>query len=977
MSPFLRAGVASALAALLPTPFAVLFALQVPPAAPPAAAPAQATEKPAAPAVAPRKWEHESSDLKVNPRIHFGALPNGLRYAWMDNSEPKHRVYLRMHVNVGSLGEEESERGMAHFLEHMAFNGSKRFPAGKLIEWLQQKGLSFGADTNASTDFSQTIYQLDLPTSDEAMVEDGLTVMRDVGDGLLLADKEVNDEKGVIDGEERERDSAGWRVFVKMLDTVFAGSRVAERIPIGRKSARDVFDGKAIRAFYERFYRPENCTVVLVGDLEGRDPTAQITKAFADWTAPAGAAGIEPPRGTPKLETKLYCIHDAELPNAQITAQMLKPWVEHADDKAERLKDLALQYARAMLNLRFSELVKKGDAPFMQAEEGEGGGLDVLDGEDLTVVCEPKKWKEALAAVQAELRSALVNGFAPSELDEVRKNALRNLDEAVKGEKTRASDAYVDELLEAAESRVVPTDAVVERDLMQKPIEKLTVEECANKLRVAWTQGKLVLGATGGLDLGPGGEKQLEDAWKAGNEKEVAARAEEKAGAWGYASDPAKAGKVAAREHQPDFDFDTVTFENGVRLLVKKTDFAQREIAVRVLAGEGRLSLENEKQGLFFLTQSVFDDCGLGKHSSDDLRRLMAGKAVGAQFGVGDDSFMLGGGTTIEDLPLECELLCAYLTDPGYREDGETQFRRQVPQMYESLKHQPGGAIGQQFFPAVYGNDPRVGLPKLDEVQAATLADMKAWIGPALDGAPLDVVVVGDLDVEKTVATCAQTFGALPKRRAPLDHADRRAYPAMKSGLHETYEIDTQIPKSAVIVMIPTTDGRDAATRRDLRFLSDVVGDRLRLEIREKLGDSYSPGARMDASLTYPGFGRLMIQAMADPAKAQEVADACLAVVDKLAKDGVTDEEVDRLRGETLNHLRDQLRLNAVWLELLGGFHTGRPVVADLKTMVSHHEKLKAADLTPLAKKYLGSDKASVAIVKPAAPPAPPAPPVK
>src|SRR5262245_36051125 len=152
----------------------------------------------AAPQVAPRKWEHESSDLKVDPRIHFGALPNGLRYAWMDNSEPKHRVYLRMHVNAGSLGEEDSERGMAHFLEHMAFNGSKQFPPDELIKWLQKKGLSFGADTNASTDFSQTIYQLDLPTSDEAMVADGLTVMRDVGDGLLLADKEVNSEKGVI-----------------------------------------------------------------------------------------------------------------------------------------------------------------------------------------------------------------------------------------------------------------------------------------------------------------------------------------------------------------------------------------------------------------------------------------------------------------------------------------------------------------------------------------------------------------------------------------------------------------------------------------------------------------------------------------------------------------------------------------------------------------------------------------------------------
>src|SRR5262249_13389755 len=159
-----------------------------------------------------------------------------------------------------------------------AFNGSKNFPPGTLVEWLQKKGLGFGGDTNASTSFSATVYQLDLPTSDEAMVADGLKVMRDVGDGLALRDKAMGSERGGLAGEERERDSAQWRVGRKEIETVFAGSLIPQRIPIGVKAERDKFDGKSIRAFYERFYRPENCTLILVGDLEGRDPTAQITK---------------------------------------------------------------------------------------------------------------------------------------------------------------------------------------------------------------------------------------------------------------------------------------------------------------------------------------------------------------------------------------------------------------------------------------------------------------------------------------------------------------------------------------------------------------------------------------------------------------------------------------------------------------------------------------------------------------------------
>jgi hypothetical protein len=195
--------------------------------------------------------------------------------------------------------------------------------------------------------------------------------------------------------------------------------------------------------------------------------------------------------------------------------------------------------------------VKKGDAPFTEAAEGEGGGIDVLDGEELTVVAKPAQWKEALAAVQAELRSALANGFAPSELDEVRKNELRNLDEAVKSEKTRSSEEYVGELLAAAESRVVPTDAAVERDLLQKPIEQLTSRRCVNKLRVAWTTGK----PRDRRDRRPrprrGRKKQARGRLEGGQREGGGARAEEKAAAWGYASDPAKAGKSPRATTRP------------------------------------------------------------------------------------------------------------------------------------------------------------------------------------------------------------------------------------------------------------------------------------------------------------------------------------------------------------------------------------------------------------------------------------------
>ena len=179
-----------------------------------------------------RKWEHETPDIPVDSRIHFGWLHNGMRYAWIKNGEPKKRCYLRLHVNAGSLGEHEDELGMAHYLEHMVFNGSKHYPAGTLVEWFQRHGMSFGGDTNAGTSFGLTVYEIDLPTSDEPSISEGLVVLRDFADGALFEQKEIDNERGVIDAEERERDSPEHKILVRTWKTELAGTRIPERVHV-------------------------------------------------------------------------------------------------------------------------------------------------------------------------------------------------------------------------------------------------------------------------------------------------------------------------------------------------------------------------------------------------------------------------------------------------------------------------------------------------------------------------------------------------------------------------------------------------------------------------------------------------------------------------------------------------------------------------------------------------------------------------
>ena len=925
---------------------------------------AEASARRTAPAEA---WEHERSDIPVDPRIHFGHLDNGLRWAWAANVEPKDRCYLRLHVDVGSLAEQPHEQGIAHFLEHMAFNGSEHFPAGTLIEWFQENGMSFGADLNASTGFSETIYKLDLPDSDEETLREGLRVLRDFADGLLLASDEIDKEKGVIDGEQRERDSADFRAFIEQLETRLAGTRFPERIPIGKKEVRDEFSAESVRAFYERWYRPDNMTLVAVGDLGATDPSPLFEEYFADMLVPAAALPEEPDTGTPDRLDHAFAIHEEELPVVNISFELLKPWEEEPVTVAELIEDLPLSYAHSMINLRFTELAKKESAPFLGAGISSASEFDVIDGESLGVACAPERWEEALAVCEKELRRALQFGFQQAELDEVRADVLRALDEAVEREPTAHSGSILREILAAAEDPYVPTDAATNRAIFRPVIEALTVEACAEALRTAWGEGEFSIYAKGNLDLGEEAGDILLAAFRASAETPVEAGEEIVVAEFAYVSDPAHRAEIVSRERIEDLDFEMVRFANGVAINVKRTDFKENNIQVTARFGEGKLSLDPAQSVVDWVGGQVFNGGGLEAHSEDDLRRITAGRVVGAGFSIAPGEFSVGGSTTAEDLTLQCELMCAYLRAPGWREDGLVQLRRAIPLYFEQLEHQHGGPVQREFFPALFSNDPRYGLPTEEAALGCDMDQVRAWLAPQLADGPIEVTLVGDLDVENTIEIAGRTFGALPPRREGRRYEEHRTVPAPLSGLKQEHTIETQIPKSLVMIVFPLTDGIDPDVRRRFEVLKTVVNDRLRIEVREKLGAAYSPGAGLDVSTVHEGVGMLMIQAMSDPEKVDTLVEACLGVADSLARDGVTTEEADRLREPILNGIRDSKRRNGFWTSSLSEAHRRRASLDEVRSLDAFYEGYTAEDITPLAAQYLPRERASVVVVNPKA----------
>ncbi|MFT5048940.1 MAG: zinc protease [Chlamydiales bacterium] len=920
----------------------------------------------AAPA-ASRPWAHEDSDIPVDERIHFGVLDNGLRWAWAANPRPEERAYLRLHVDVGSLAEQDSEQGMAHFLEHMAFNGSKNFAPGTLIEWFQEHGMAFGADTNAHTGFSETVYKLDLPQGNEETLREGLLVLRDFADGLLIEAEEVENEKGVIDGEQRERDSAGFRVQVKQLELMFVGTRIASRIPIGKKNVRDAFSAESVRAFYERWYRPDNMTLVLVGDLGEFEPQDLFDEYFADMLRPASALPAEPAIGQAQRYDHAFALHEAEIPSVSISVERLERWEERPQTVAEWVDRIPLNVAHQLLGLRFRELAKQESAPFLGASVGSASAMEVFDGETLRVACVPERWEEALGFCEQELRRAIEFGFQQAELDEIRADVLRQLDESVRREPTASSRGLLAQILEAAEEPSVPTDAATDRSVMKPVIEGLTVEACHAALREAWSRGELSIHCSGNLDLGQDGGSRLTEVYSRSAAVALAPPEEIVVQDFAYASDPDGSGQVVEREHIEDLDFVTLRLDNGVAVNIKQTDFKEQQILISANFGEGLLTLEPERSVLNWVASRVFNSGGLEAHSEDDLRRLTAGKQVGVGFRVGPDAFSLGGSTTSEDLLLQCELMCAYLKAPGWREDGRVQLMRQVPLYFESLLHQHMGPFVTEFKPALFAGDARQSHPEQAEIEACSMQDVRGWLAPQLADAPIELSIVGDLDLEQTIGIVARTFGALPARREWRSLDERRNMPAPLAGLKQEHVIETQVPKSLVVIAFPFADGLDPETRRRGNVLGTVVNDRLRLEVRERLGAAYSPGAGVDMDRVHAGVGTVMIQAMADPDKVDTLVNACLDAADSLATEGITTEEADRLREPMLRQLRDGQRTNGYWMAVLGVAQRRADHLDDVRGVDTFYTGYTAEDIVPLAAQYLGRDKASVLIVNPAA----------
>jgi zinc protease len=893
-------------------------------------------------------WGVATNDLTPDPDVQYGVLPNGMKYAIRKNGTPKGAGVVRLMIDAGSAAEADDERGLAHLLEHMAFNGSKNIPEGELVKKLERLGLAFGADTNAVTTLDSTTYILDLPKTDAETIDAALFIMRETASELTIAPEAVNRERGVVLSERQTRNSPGLRQIENLLQTALPQTKLGFRLPGGTEDVLKNAPAERIAAFYRRFYRPENATLVMVGDFDAAAIEAKINKQFSDWQGkgPAGTTAA----GTVDVQAPMT-VNLFNDPSATVVVQFnhMAPYQPRENSYAGELRSLLESFGMQIIGQRLDRLGRVADSKVAGGFQQQADLFRVARQNTIAMVAKGDDWKNAVGASERELRRAVQFGFTQSELAEVIATNEAALQTAAAQQSAQTSADLATALIESSATKSFVMSPLQKLELFNRARAEISVDTVNTAFRNIWGKGPTAIHISAKAPIA-----DFEAAAMAvlAESAKVAVTAPEEAKAVRFAYDDfGKPGKVKSDKRIADLGIRTVRFANGVMLNIKKTDFEPGKVHFNLRVGEGLKALDNPPQGISVLLNIMSQYDGLAAHSFDELQKITAGKTVALGLSASPDSFGKEGATTPQDLELQLKLLAATVTGFGFRPETDAQWQAFAPAIGTQLDATPMAVAQTQVPYLLASGDSRMGIGNVDEIAKRTMAEAKTVIGEQLANGSIEIALIGDVDEASAIALVAKTLGALPKRSvkaadiAPLRFpADRKLRMLVHQGKDD---------QGLLIANWPTTDDSDLKSAIGREVLAEVFSSELRDLVREKMGATYSPSVLSSASNTFAGYGFMSANVVAEPEK----MDAVLAAVREIAKSlrdaPVGEDALLRARQPIAEVYEKQLRQNQSWLGIVGVAQSEPKRLDRRRNRAAALAAITPADLQALARQYL------------------------
>ncbi len=892
---------ATALRAALPAVAAVVLSLPL------------AAQQPAAPPAPPAA----TAPIPFDAAVRHGTLPNGLTYYVRENHRPEKRVALRLAVKAGSLYEAPDQQGLAHLIEHMAFNGSAHFKPGELVAYFESTGARLGPHVNAYTSFDETVYMLELPSDDPAILAHGLTALADFAGGLTLDPAEIEKEKGVVIEEWRGGLGASSRIRDKQLPLIYAGSRYAERLPIGKPEIIRAAPPERLRAFYDTWYRPERMAIVAVGDVDGARLEQQIRETFGGITDRAPAAA-EPSHDVP-LNSGLAAgvATDPELTSSSVQVIRREPH-EREDRVGDYRRSLVQSMVSRMINARLSEIGRRPDADFLGAGVGGGTLGPTVDSFSLGASVADGGIAKGLEAIATEATRVREFGFTDAELDRAKRTLLASYDRAFNERDKTESGSYVREYVNHFLEAEPSPGITYEYQLVQGLLPGITTDEVSTMARrLLADDSRVVLAVSpdkSGISIPTADD--LTRVLTAADRAPVTAWADAALdrGLIEALPDPAP---VTARSSLDALGVTKVTFANGVEAWLKPTTFKNDQVVFSLEApGGSSLAPAADFESASLATSYVMLG-GVGGLKPTDLQKLLAGKIAGASPYIGLSTHGISGSATPADLETGLQLLYQEFTEPSDDPDAMALIRRQLAAAVANRDKNPQQVFREKLG-AVTTSDHYTSAPLTAAVvdrldPEAMAAFYRARFSNAAD---FRFTMVGAFTVDQVVPLLARYVGSLPSTgKAASAFKDVGIH--FPEGVQRAQVEKGQEPRATAVMAFYADPPPDFDGDESLSAAMTVLNTRLRDILREDLGQTYTVSVRRSQPLPQRGAGYVSVQFGAAPENLPGMIDRVLAEIRHLTDDGPPADLVDGAKESARRGYETALEQNGFWLNRL------------------------------------------------------------
>jgi zinc protease len=902
-----------------------------------------------APARTAIPWLYRGSDIPIDREWIFGELPNGVRYAVRRNGVPPRQVSIRVAIDAGSLAEEPSERGFAHFNEHLSFRGSKYIADGEAIRTWQRLGATFGSDTNASTTPTQTIYKLDLPSATLQGIDDSIKILSGMIASPNITPAAVDTERRTILAEQRERTSPQQRLGDAVGEIFYAGQRLGQGSTIGETAAIEAATAKSMRFFRDRWYRPSNTLVVIAGDADPAIFEQLIRKYFSDWKAPTPPMAL-PSYGKPSPKAaRTKVIVEPGLP-VLINLAVLRPWFQKNDTIEYNRGKLIDNLATRIVNRRLERRARAGGS-FLTAQLFQDDVARSVDGTFVQIVPLDGKWDAALRDVRAVIAEAMTHPAAQDEIDREAGEFASALQQSVETSANDGGGELADNLVEAVNIRETVASPDVARDVFSNMKARLTPAAILASMKRLMTGAPLR-----GLLTLPAADPSAAAKFAAAITTDVkAGPAATASAAVTFDALPKLGvpGTVVKRGTIAGVGLQTAEFANGVKLVLYPHPTESGRIFVAARFGAGMKALPSDRPTLAFAADGALLAGGVGDLDQEALDRLTSARRINLSFDIDDDAFVLRGTTRPADLADQLRLMAAKLAFPRWDAAPVARIRAALANGFDSTSASPTAVLNRDLQGLLHGGDPRWTSATREQIAALTPEAFRAQFEPILAAGPIELSIYGDIDPDKAIADAAATFGALAPRAAQPVLSP--ATPSVKPTPAPLILTHNGPPEQAAGVLAWPTGGGigNIYESRKLDILTQIFNDRLFDRLRGEEGAAYSPNVGSNWPLGMDSGGSVVVISQLKPSTTDRFFTIARGIAAELVATPVSADELARAVGPLRQLIARASTGSSFWLAQLGGVSFTPAKAAALEAITSDYDRITPAELQESAKRWL------------------------